>query len=122
MINPLRKRHLAVWRILAIGVPILLLISAVNAPKGLFGGGKKPERVEASYSNGMIRINLTRPLKSPFTEIYVRAGAECKDQVFVGRIDAAGDYAFKLETEVKPCEVFFYDYFNQTELLTIDLK
>ncbi len=117
MMKPLRKRHLQVWSLLALLIPLLIALGYSAVPdkgKGQsFSGEKatalpvvlaqrKTNRLDLSIrrssdgSTWQLQVECPEPLVQASSLLYRLAGSE---QELVGRIGAAGTYYFPLRAD-----------------------
>lgn len=114
MINPLRRKHRKVWQLLALLIPVLFVIVLAKTPSSPFGSTKgSEENPKVELVNGALSIIIHYPLRSAYTEVFVKSGANCDTETFLGQLQAVGSYSFELEDGFKPCEVYFIDQLNQ---------
>ncbi len=121
MIKALRKRHLQVWLVLALLLPIGIISAWLAVPAALYSKLFQPEQSEAlpvvikTITNNNRTINLRTDanhqsyqlewandasLTAPSSLIYQTTGNDdIKDATIVGRIDPRGTYHFALKND-----------------------
>ncbi|MES1223459.1 MAG: hypothetical protein ABUT20_48635, partial [Bacteroidota bacterium] len=149
MMKPLRKRHLLVWRMLAILLPAAIIIASLSVPKEQTQKLIQPADITplpvilktTQKDNYTVSIRATSDqsqlqlewinktvLQYPTATIY--AGSEIKnfkEAKLIGRIEARGAWYFPLDSSFKngpggTDHFVLYDFIHQQVIDTINFK
>ena len=149
MIKPLRKKHLFIWRLLALLLPAGIIIAWLSVPKQSFQillqpGIAKPlpvtlKKIEKGNYTVSVRSNEDTSqlqlewinnavLQYPTATIY--AGSDFRNinaAKLIGRIEARGSWYFQLDStfikkSISTDHFFLYDFIHQQVIDTINFK
>jgi hypothetical protein len=147
MIKPLRRRHLLIWRTLAILLPAGIIIGWLSIPKKVYQYLLQPEIISPlpvvlkkfSNSNYSVLLRTDRDTSSmqlewenknilqyPSATIYATGlpGKDVKEAKLVGRIEARGTWHFPLDSSfrnVNKYHFILYDFIHQQVIDTLTL-
>lgn len=142
MIKPLRKRHLQIWTVLAILIPAGIITAWLAIPKEAKDKLLQPSSAQvlpvvlkSFYSRGPYEVNLRtssdtaefqlewinkQTLTYPTATIYKTASGvkDVSKGVLVGRIEARGNYYFKVDATFKTFDnsvyqLVLYDFIHK---------
>ncbi|QEC68945.1 hypothetical protein FRZ67_17120 [Panacibacter ginsenosidivorans] len=148
MIKPLRKRHLQIWTALAVLIPIGIISAWLSIPTAAKDKLLQPASAKAlpvvllaaekddytvrirSYSDtSQLQLEWInkKTLTHPTATIYkIQTGVkDIHNGILVGRIEARGNYYFKLDSTLKPVnastyQLLLYDFIHKQVIDTIN--
>ncbi|MBD0368337.1 MAG: hypothetical protein ICV53_19810 [Flavisolibacter sp.] len=145
MIRPLRKRHLQIWSLCALLLPLVIVAAVIS---------RKPEAIvksapaqnewepviikEQMWRGNIIQLrgkdqsSITQlvwknkePLNVPSATLYFSASntKNINAAQYIGRIEGRGDYAFAFEPKGAPSFfIILYDFIHQQVIDRIEIK
>ena len=142
MIRPLRKRHLQIWRVLAVLIPASIVSAILVRPKNIQSNLLQPTSTQGlpvliktiERENYVVRLRgrdqsatqlewvNKNTLTFPTAVIYKTHGAfSPQHDDLIGRIEARGTYYFALKPDSAPAYHFIlYDFIHQQEIDSIN--
>ena len=146
MIKPLRKRHLQIWMILAILIPIGIISAYISIPKTTTNkllqstvGEALPVLIKSidrtSYAaslrtnkdSSQLQLEWKNRAASVYPSSLIYQLAENSDDIkqaaIIGRVEARGDYYFSLKKDsTKYFRFVLYDIIHQQTIDSINFK
>ena len=145
--KPLRKRHLLIWRILAILLPAGIVVAWIAVPNAITQPLLQPENnsplpivlrkaisreyavsIRTNEDTSLLQLEWINDkiLQYPTATIYAEDGAAktINDMKLIGRIEARGKWYFRLDSTFKHVRVsrlLLYDFIHQQIIDTINL-
>ena len=140
MIKPLRKKHLQIWSMLLVLLPVSIISAVLARPKPATDKLLQPAEVAAypiilktaEKANYTIRLRKSdnaglqlewinkKTLTIPTATIYKRAAGsnKIKDGYLIGRIEARGSYRFTVDSSFQTgntasYQLLLYDFIHQ---------
>ncbi len=145
MIRTLRKRHLQIWSLWALLLPLGIVAAVVSRkPEAIVKSAPVPnEREPVLIKEQMWNSNIIQlrgrdnsaisklvwinkaPLNVPSATLYfsVANTDNITTAQYIGRIEGRGDYAFALDTrEARSFYIILYDFIHQKIIDRIEIK
>ncbi len=147
MMKPLRKRHLLVWRVLAILLPAAIIIAWLSVPKQVSQPLLQPEAstvlpivlkkqekenysiaIRSDENNSALQLEWINKtvLQYPTATIYAtdKTTKDISGAKLIGRIEARGNWYFPLDSTFRNGNNHFilYDFIQQQTIDTINLQ
>ncbi len=122
MILTQRKRHLYLWGVFAMILPVLFVLAILVIPQEKIESpqASSPEKITINYSHtpqgSLLEVNILQPLSVPGCLVLLSDDKTRNPEtaVTVGEVSGMGSYQFQLPTlESTPGYVLIFNPFNQ---------
>lgn len=120
MIKPLRSLHFVVWRVLALGVPIALVLALFVRPerqaelKNVDNFRFTSFRQDSSFQ---ITIDVLNPLTTPSCLVYA---VDEQQRILLGKIGTKGK--FILNSPINTKYILLFDGIHKKEIMTYSIS
>ena len=127
MILRYRRRHLGIWVVLAILLPIAFVVAWCSIPDNIGGPRSQPTDIQLDYNfqgtTGRIEFNIKGPISNTGALVLVgkHSDSAIEDCLIVGQIHGAGFYEFTTDEDVSGAFALLYNPFTKKVINSFEL-
>lgn len=123
MIRPLRRYHFFIWRILAVVLPVIFMLTILLRPDSI----SKYDRVKNDFSfnvkkltnsTALLTVVLKNSLQVPSCLVYISSNSK---DVLLGKVDHQGSHSFEITVDQENVTIKLYDAIHKKDIMRTEL-
>jgi len=123
MIRPLRKYHFFIWRMVAVVIPVIFILSLLLRPDSISNYDQVKNDFsfdvkKLTNSTAQVTVELKNPLQVPSCLVYISSNSK---DVLLGEVTHRGAYRFEIPVDQENITVKLYDAIHKKEIMRTEL-